>query len=219
MLQKIPSSFRLLAVLSCLGLAGCTTNPYTGDSQASRTAVGTGIGAAGGAVVGQLIGGNTGATLIGAGIGAVAGAAVGGYMDHQESILRQELQGTGVRVVRVGSDIQLVMPSDITFAVDSSDIKSPFYRALNSVALVLKKYNKTMVKIAGYTDSTGSPEHNQELSERRAQSVATYLANQGVNSGRFSVVGYGERYPIASNHTSEGRAQNRRVEITIHQMK
>lgn len=199
-------------------ISGCTTNPYTSESQASRTGVGAGIGAAGGALVGQLIGGNTEATLIGAGLGAAVGGVAGNYMDRQAAELRQQLQGTGVKVVRAGNDIRLIMPENITFPINGSDIKPQFYSTLNSVALVLKHYNKTMIKVAGYTDSTGSAQYNQSLSERRAQSVASYLASQGIIPNRFSVLGYGKRYPIASNATVAGRAQNRRVEITIHQI-
>lgn len=204
-----------LSLLLVSLVSSCTTNPYTGEQQVSGTALGTGAGAAGGALIGQLIGGNTDATLIGAGIGALAGGGYGLYMDHQAAELRAQLQGTGVRVVKAGNNIQLIMPGDITFATNRSDIKPQFYATLNSVAIVLKKYNRTMVKIAGYTDNTGTPEYNQSLSEQRAQSVATYLASQGVNSNRFYVIGYGQRYPVASNATAAGRTANRRVEITI----
>lgn len=199
-------------------LSGCTTNPYTGEQQVGKIGLGAGAGAATGAIAGQLIGHNTAATLVGAAIGAGVGGAVGNYMDQQANMLRQQLQGTGVSVVKVGNDVQLIMPGDITFAVDSSDIRPNFYAALNSVSLVLKKYNKTVVRVAGYTDSTGSATHNQELSERRAQSVASYLMNQGISSGRFSVIGYGQRNPVASNFSASGRAQNRRVEITLQQI-
>lgn len=208
----------LLCVVAVFFLGGCTTNPYTGESQVSRTALGAGIGAVGGALAGQLIGGNTTATLVGAGLGAAVGGVAGNYMDRQDAMLRQQLEGTGIRVVRNGDDIQLIMPGDITFATNSSDINSQFYNTLNSVALVLKKFNKTVVKVAGFTDSTGNASYNQQLSERRAQSVANYLSSQGVNQNRFSVVGYGQRYPVASNSTVAGRSSNRRVEITIHQI-
>ncbi|QLH41926.1 MAG: OmpA family protein [Coxiellaceae bacterium] len=211
---------KICLMLIVLGLiSGCTTNPYTGQKQVSRTAIGVGAGAAGGALVGQLIGGNTTGTLIGAGVGAVAGGLVGGYMDKQAADLRKQLQGTGVSVVKNGSDIKLIMPGDITFATNSSDIKPQFYNTLNSVAIVLKKYNKTVVTVAGYTDNTGTTNYNQQLSERRAQSVASYLTSQGVNGNRFSVVGYGERNPVASNSNPQGRALNRRVEISIHEIK
>ncbi len=199
-------------------LSSCTTNPYTGEQQAGKIGIGAGLGAATGAIAGQLIGHNTTATLVGAAVGAGVGGAVGNYMDQQANMLRQQLQGTGVSVVRNGNDVQLIMPGDITFAVDRAHIKPRFYAVLDSVGLVLKKYNKTVVRVAGYTDSTGSDSHNQELSENRAQSVASYLMSQGVAPGRFSVVGYGKRYPVASNASEEGRAKNRRVEITLQQI-
>jgi outer membrane protein OmpA-like peptidoglycan-associated protein len=153
--------------------------------------------------------------LIGAGIGALAGGAVGSVMDRNESELRAQLQGTGVSVTRVGNQIVLNMPSDITFNVDQDAVKADFYPVLNSVALVLKKYKSTLVDVYGHTDSTGSEQHNFDLSQRRAISVANYLGSQGVDSRRFAVTGFGETRPIASNDTKEGRAKNRRVEIQL----
>lgn len=197
-------------------LSGCTTNPYTGQPEAAKTGVGAGLGAAGGALLGQAIGHNTTATLIGAGIGAVAGGAIGNHMDRQAAALRQQLQGTGVSVTLNGNDIQLNMPSDITFTVNQADIKPQFYSVLNSVALVLKEYKGTIVNVAGYTDNTGSDQHNLQLSQQRAQNVASYLTSQGVAGNRFSAVGYGKANPIASNSTEAGRAKNRRVVITLH---
>ncbi|MBU0744870.1 MAG: OmpA family protein [Gammaproteobacteria bacterium] len=200
-------------------LSGCTTvNPYTGKTEVSKTAVGSGIGAIGGALAGQLIGGNTTSTLVGAGIGAAIGGVSGNYMDRQDSELRAQLQGTGVQIARVGKDIRLIMPGDITFQNDRADIRSGFYNTLNSVSIVLRKFNNTTVKVAGYASSIGSAMHNQELSERRAVSVANYLTSQGINPNRVMAVGYGARYPVASNSTMEGQARNRRVEITIHQL-
>jgi outer membrane protein OmpA-like peptidoglycan-associated protein len=153
--------------------------------------------------------------LIGAGLGALAGGGVGLYMDNQESKLRERLRGTGVSVTRVGDDIILNMPSNITFDTDQSAVKPQFYETLNSVALVLREFNKTLVDVTGHTDSTGTPAHNQQLSERRAGSVAEYLVAQGNNPQRFQVIGAGQRDPIATNATPDGRAQNRRVEIRI----
>jgi len=196
-------------------LTGCTTNPYTGQSQASKTGIGAGIGAASGAVLGQLIGHNATATIAGAALGAAVGGVAGNVMDRQASLLRQQLQGTGVSVVSTGNSVQLVMPGDVTFAINSPNIKPDFYQVLNSVALVLKEYKGTMVNVAGYTDNTGAAAHNQTLSEQRAQSVATYLISQGVDSRRFIVRGYGEKNPIASNSSAEGRTKNRRVELTL----
>lgn len=208
----------LVVSLPLLGITGCTTNPYTGQNQLASTGIGAGLGAAGGALLGQAIGRNTAGTLIGAGIGAAAGGLIGNYMDRQTSELRAQLQGSGVSVVKVGNDIQLVMPGDITFAFNQATINSQFYNVLNSVALVLKKYNNTAIQVVGYTDNVGNAQYNQQLSEQRAQSVVAYLTSQGVSGNRFSASGYGERNPIASNATASGRAQNRRVTITIHQI-
>ncbi len=199
---------------------GCqTTDPYTGEQKTSNTAKGAGIGAAIGGVFGLLTGDNARErkkrALIGAGAGALAGGAVGAYMDKQESELRQQLQGTGVSVTRNGENIILNMPSNITFASGSSDLNSRFFKVLDSVSLVLKKYEKTLVEVAGHTDSVGGTEMNQSLSERRANTVTQYLAGKGVAEQRFLVAGYGETRPVANNDTSEGRALNRRVEITL----
>lgn len=177
-------------------------------------------GAAAGAAVGGLAGAFTGdgnnlqRAAIGAGIGALAGGGIGQYMDRQEQQMRQATQGTGVQVQRQGNDLLLNMPSSITFATDSSAINSAFKPTLNNVASVLTQYPNTVVEINGHTDNTGSDEHNIGLSERRAQSVSRYLTSHGVTQ-RIIASGLGESQPIASNDTSTGRAQNRRVEIKI----
>ncbi len=209
---------KLLSVLMIIGLvSGCTTvNPYTGESQTSKAVWGTAIGAATGAATGALVSGNRGAGAI---VGGLAGAAVGGgvgyYLDVQEAELRAELAGTGVGVVRDNDSIRLVMPGNITFNTDSSDINAGFYATLNSVAKVLKKYDNSTVMVLGYTDSTGSDAYNMTLSKQRANAVAAYLQGQGVAVRRFEIMGMGPTSPIASNETAAGRAQNRRVEIKI----
>ncbi|XHB98998.1 OmpA family protein [Nitratireductor sp. ac15] len=198
--------------------AGCvtSTDPYTGQQKISNTAGGAALGALAGAGVGLLAGGDDRRNaLIGAGIGALAGGAVGSYMDQQEAQLRGQLQGTGVSVTRQGDYIILNMPSNITFATNSANIQPAFYSTLNSVALVLQKYNRTLVDVFGHTDSTGDANYNLELSQRRAGAVANYLIGQGASSQRFAIIGQGEAQPIASNATPEGRAQNRRVEIRL----
>lgn len=211
----------LLAGIAALSLSACTSiNPYTGDSQISNTAGGALVGAGGGAVVGAILGGATGndprvGALIGAGVGSLTGAAIGSYMDQQEAELRAQLRNTGVSVTRQGNQIILNMPSNITFDTDSSRVKPQFNETLVSVGLVLKKFDKTLVDVYGYTDSTGSDAYNQQLSQQRAVSVATVLAGQGVVQGRFYITGRGEEDPIASNATEAGRAQNRRVEIML----
>lgn len=157
--------------------------------------------------------------LIGAGIGALAGGAIGNYMDNQEAELRAQLQGTGISVTRVGDRIILNMPSNITFATDQDQVMPQFYPTLNSVAIVLRKFEKTLIDVNGHTDSTGSVAHNEALSERRASSVANYLNSQGVDPRRVSALGFGPSQPVASNATADGRAQNRRVEIQISPLK
>ncbi len=200
----------------------CTTiNPYTGEQQTSKTAIGTGVGAAGGAILGAIIGNNTGdgdskkGALIGAGVGAGVGGGVGYYMDQQEAKIRQQLQNSGVSVTRSGNDIILNMPENITFDVAQSNLKSSSLPSLDSVALVLKEYDKTNIGIAGHTDSDGSDAYNQTLSQNRAYSVANYLGSKGVAQNRLKASGFGEKYPVASNATATGKAQNRRVELRI----
>lgn len=208
-----------IAILLMSGtfLAACTTsNPYTGQQQVSRTAGGAALGAGLGAGLGLLAGGSDRRNaLIGAGIGALAGGAIGNYVDRQETELRSQLQGTGVSVTRNGNNITLNMPSNVTFALNQAQIDPSFYATLNSVALVLNKYNQTLVDVYGYTDTTGSAQYNLNLSQQRAQSVSRYLSAQNVDPRRMYVTGFGEERPVASNASEAGRAQNRRVEIQI----
>ncbi len=201
-------------------LAGCTTDPYTGEEKPANTLLGGLGGAAAGAAVGAIggaIAGDAGkGAAIGAAVGGIAGLGIGAYMDRQEALLRKKLAGTGVRIVREGHDIRLIMPNDITFATDQAEVRPQFYRTLNAVATVLNGFPETQVLVTGHTDSTGSDAYNQRLSERRALAVAQYLQAQGVDPARLEARGMGERAPIASNATASGRAQNRRVEIRIH---
>lgn len=209
----------ILSILSiAVIISGCATDPYTGESKVSKTAWGTGIGTAVGAGVGALVGGEKGA-LIGAGVGAAGGAAVGGYMDLQARELRQELAGTGVQVVNLpDGQIRLIMPSNITFDTDSAVFKPSFNKVLDSVAKVIAKYNKTTVLVVGHTDNTGKLEYNNQLSVKRASAVADYLKLRDVAANRMTVLGAGPSQPIASNNTESGKAQNRRVEITLQQI-
>ncbi|MCV0398067.1 MAG: OmpA family protein [Rhizobiaceae bacterium] len=213
--MKIRTAAAVLSV--AVFAAACTTDPYTGEQKVSNTAGGAAIGAGLGALAGMALGGGNDRrnALIGAGVGALAGGAIGNFMDRQEAELRAQLQGTGVSVSREGNRIVLNMPSDVTFRTDEDAVQSSFYPVLNSVAIVLRKYNRTLVDVNGHTDSTGSDSYNDRLSQRRAYSVADYLAGQGVDPRRFAVNGYGESDPIASNDTPEGRAANRRVEIYL----
>ena len=211
------STFSAAALSAMLATSACTTDPYTGQQTINRMAVGIGVGALSGYLLGDLVGGNhdRNAKIIGAGIGAIAGGAVGNYMDRQEAELRRQTAGTGVDVYRQGDELVLRMPSGITFPVDRFDIQPQFQSTLDQVAQTLASYDQTYIDVLGHTDSTGSDAYNQSLSERRAQSVSDYLSARGVARARIGLRGYGESQPIASNDTESGRSENRRVEIKV----
>ncbi|MFT7009479.1 MAG: outer membrane protein OmpA-like peptidoglycan-associated protein [Colwellia sp.] len=203
-------------------LQACTTfDPYTGDSKASKTAMGAAAGAGIAAVVAYIDNKDKSSKtrnnriLAAATGGAAIGGGIGYYMDTQEAKLRKQLRDSGVSIQRDGDKINLIMPGNITFATNSSNINTNFTSVLNSVALVLEEYNKTLVVVSGHTDSSGSVQHNQKLSEDRAGSVANYLRGQKIISDRLEIVGFGEGQPVANNQTVEGRELNRRVEITL----
>ena len=215
-------SLGLAAVAASMSvvIGGCQTlDAYTQESKTSSTAKGAMIGAAAGAVVGLVSGDDAVErrqhAMILAGVGALAGGAVGHYMDRQEAELRAELEGSGVSVTRMGDNLTLNMPGNVTFATDSSDLSPAFFDVLTSVSKVMKKYDKTVVEVAGHTDSTGSDSYNQGLSERRAGSVAQYLRSQELVGERMITVGMGETRPVADNTSADGRQANRRVEITM----
>ena len=205
-------------VAATVALAGCETmESFANDPEKEKTRKGTGYGAAAGAVVGLLTAGSNPfkSAMIGAAAGALIGGAAGNYMDRQEAKLRQQMAGTGVDVVRNGDHITLDMPGNVTFGFDSADLNAQFYPVLEKVAGTMKEFDKTVIEVAGHTDNTGGDTYNQGLSERRARSVAAFLSSQGVSGTRVVTIGAGEGHPVASNDTEEGRAQNRRVEITI----
>lgn len=211
---------RLGLLVVVTAVTACTTyDPYTREEQASRAQRNALIGAAAGAVAGLVTGDGSmerkKRAIQLAGIGALAGGGVGVYMDRQEAKLRTELDRTGVSVTRAGDNITLNMPGNITFATNSADLNAGFYDVLNSVGLVLDEFEQTVVEVAGHTDSTGTDAYNQQLSERRAASVASYLGTRGVLRDRFIEVGMGEARPVADNSTDDGRQANRRVEITL----
>ena len=195
-------------------VTACSTiNPYTGEQQTSRAVK---YGAIGGVVCG-LIGAaesSTRARNAGLGCGAI-GAGVGAYMDAQEAELREQLAGSGVQVERDGDQLNLIMPGNITFYTDEYAIKNEFFSVLDAVAQVLYKFTDTRLVVTGHTDSTGAADYNYNLSNRRATSVANYLASNGVDQARLISQGVGPDQPIASNATESGKAQNRRVELQI----
>jgi len=211
-----------LGIVSVATLSGCTTfDPYTGEEKTTNTAKGAGIGASAAMVLSYLANKDKSSSerkkrlLRDAGIGAIVGGGTGYYMDTQEAKLRKQLRNSGVSVVRDGDNINLIMPGNITFPSNGSQLMSGFYDVLDSVALVLEEFEKTTIVVAGYTDSKGSESYNQKLSENRANAVAAYLMTRKINKARFDTVGFGEHSPIADNSTAEGRALNRRVELSL----
>ena len=209
----------LTSLCLTLGVSGCTTiNPYSGEEQTSNAVKGGAIGAATGALVGVLSSSKKDrgkGALIGAASGAALGGGIGYYMDVQEAKLRQKMKGTGVSVTRSGDQIILNMPNNVTFDSNASQLKPAGANTLSGVAMVLKEYEDTRVHIIGHTDSSGSRELNMRLSEQRAESVGTALITMGVDASRLSMSGVGPDQPVASNSTAAGKAQNRRVTLTL----
>lgn len=196
----------VLVMLLVAAIAGCS-----GQSRARK---GAAIGAAAGAVVGAVVADNSvvGA-IVGAAVGGAAGAFIGRYMDKQAEELEKEL--ADAEIERVGEGIQITFASGILFDVDKATLHPGAKTNLDKLATILNKYGDTDVLIEGHTDATGSEEHNLELSRQRAQSVANHLASDDVNPTRFTIMGYGESQPVATNETAEGRQANRRVELAI----
>ena len=212
--MKFSAKLTVLSLGAALALSGCVTDPTTGQQTISKTAMYGLGGAATCGIVGALSHGSKGARNSALACGVV-GAGVGAYMDHQEKLLRDNLANSGVDVERTGDQIKLVMPENITFATGSAALGGGASASLDKVAEVLAKYTDTTISVAGHTDNTGSDALNQRLSEQRAQAVAHYLNSRGVAANRISTVGYGPRQPVATNATVEGRAKNRRVEISV----
>jgi outer membrane protein OmpA-like peptidoglycan-associated protein len=189
-----------------------------GCVELTRMQKGAAIGAGAGSVAGGLIGhanDNTAVgVLLGAAIGGAAGAYIGNYMDKQAAEIERDI--AGARVERVGEGIKITFNSGIMFDVNKAVLKDECRGELSELATILKKYDDTNVLLEGHTDSTGREEYNLDLSKRRSQSVANYLATQNVNPTRFTIMGYGESQPIVSNENADGRAQNRRVEVAIY---
>jgi outer membrane protein OmpA-like peptidoglycan-associated protein len=207
---------RMIAALigTSMAISGCKTmNPYTGEEEHSNALVY----GAGAALVCGLIGAtknSKSARNAAAGCGLI-GAGIGAYMDAQETELREELQGSGVQVKRDGDKIKLIMPGNITFDSNRYDLKTEFHQVLTSVSKVLFKYKDTKLVVSGHTDSSGKKQYNQMLSEKRADAVGAYLISQSIPANRVESHGYADDYPVASNDTADGKAQNRRVELDI----
>ncbi len=218
--RNLHQPWMLIVATTAIFFSACTTlDPYTREEQASRAQRGAIIGAVSGAVVGLITGDSSmerkKRALVGAGLGAIAGGAVGSYQDRQEARLRAQLEGTGVSVTRIGDNITLNMPGNVTFATNSADLNAAFFAVLDSVSLVVDEFDQTVIEVAGHTDSTGSDEYNQRLSERRSASVSAYLISRQVLPDRIIQIGLGEAWPVADNSTTTGRQLNRRVELTL----
>ncbi|HEX9955347.1 MAG TPA: OmpA family protein [Allosphingosinicella sp.] len=214
--NRIVGAFAAAALLSTT--AACVTNPETGEREISQKgAIGGVLGAVAGYFAGDIIGGKRDRTerAIGAGVGAVAAAAIGTYMDRQEAELRRKTQGTGVVVEREGDELVLTMPAGITFPINSYEIQPQFYSTLEQVAQTLVTYPSTLIDVYGHTDPSGGDAINIPLSKNRAESVANYLSQRGVNRTRIATQGFGSSQPVASNATEAGRQQNRRVELRV----
>ncbi|HDK38342.1 MAG TPA: OmpA family protein [Thiolapillus brandeum] len=203
------------AISGIVALAGCTdpSDPYR------KTKTGAMVGAVAGAVIGHQIDHKSGA-YVGAALGALAGGGVGYYMDNQQRELEEQLareQAThALEIQRMKDDsLKLTLDSEVSFDFDSTAIRHGFQDTLDKLANVLQKYDKTVIHVVGHTDSVGSEEYNQRLSERRARSVGEYLMSRGVNGSRVRMEGRGEREPRATNATEAGRQLNRRVEIYL----
>jgi len=214
-LAKVVATAATVSIL----ISGCAT-----DGTMTETGKGATIGTLGGAALGAAIGSLSGdagkGALIGAIGGALAGGMVGAYMENQrkefEKALAEEISAGVIRVEKLPNDQLLVgMTGETTFEVDSDQIKPGFYSTMDKISGIVNKYGKTELKVAGHTDSTGSAQHNQTLSERRAMSVERYLEGDGVVPQRIYAAGYGKNQPVADNTTEAGRRLNRRVDITI----
>jgi outer membrane protein OmpA-like peptidoglycan-associated protein len=207
-----------IAALAALSLmtTGCVTDPNTGHRKVSRTAIGAGAGVLGGVLLGGLIGGGTG-RIIGAGIGGVIGGSIGYTKDKQIRELREKTAGTGVdvRASDDGRSILVNLPDGVTFDTDSYALHPEFRPTLDKISQSLVDYPNSLIDVYGHTDSTGTAQHNQILSENRARTVADYMSTRGVSAARVRAQGFGATMPVANNDTPEGRQRNRRVEIKI----
>lgn len=187
------------------------------SSCGSRTVKGGAIGAGLGGLIGGILGKQKDETakgaIIGAAVGGTAGAFIGRYMDNQAEDMQRDLEGA--KVERIGEGIKIIFESGILFTVDSAELSNDAKENIGKFATILNKYPDTDILVEGHTDSDGSDEYNQRLSERRVQAVVAYIVTNGVSGNRFTAIGYGEKQPVASNDTSDGKRLNRRVEVAI----
>ena len=206
-----------VALSGVLVLTACETmtDPNNPNRNAqSQAAIGAGIGAAAGLLLGDTAQERRNGALVGAAIGAGIGGVNGAALDRQEAELRQQL-GSNARIVNTGSQLVVTLPQDILFATGDATLTGGLRNDLNALASSINNFPNTTVNVIGHADNTGGAAFNQDLSARRAQSVSSALISSGVSPSRIRSIGRGEDAPIASNLTAEGRAKNRRVEITI----
>ncbi len=210
-------SILLFSVASLTLATACTTPAHLEGSEEnrSRTTEGLLIGGLIGTGIGAIVGNDVGGAVIGGAIGAAAGGVYGNFLDKQAAELRQDLGNDDVQIVNTGDRLIVTLPQDILFDIDSAVVYPNLRSDLLTVAGSLQDYPDSSVQIIGHTDNTGSAQHNQQLSERRAHSVADILLEGGVHFDRIQAFGRGEDQPVTSNLDSEGRRQNRRVEIVI----
>ncbi len=231
--MKLNRAMILTSGLAAFVLAGCQDPDGTYNYTANGLAIGTAAGAAAGAAIQNYnndkdcedtedeseeeckANNNTAGAAVGGTVGAMIGGAIGAQLEQQQQELQQELAGTGATITRLGDRLIVTLPEAITFPVDGTEVKSSLYGPLQDLATSANKYPNEVVQVVGHTDSTGSDAYNQNLSERRAQSVASILRADGVASSRIQTIGMGETAPIASNDTESGRQANRRVEINL----
>jgi len=207
-----------VAIAALVSTSACVTDPNTGEQKISRTAAGSVLGGTLGYLLGGLIGGDA-ARIIGAGIGGTAGAVIGDQFDDQIRELDEQTAGSGIDVEEIGDQeaILVRLPDGVTFATNSATINPSFQRTLDTVAASMIRYPNSLIDVYGFTDTTGQPGYNQDLSERRAQAVADYLVRQGVSRARIATRGYGEDPQYLRVRTGDGVNEplNRRVEIKI----
>lgn len=212
-IQKLFIPIGKKSVIFILLLSFLFTGCKTLNNAEKGAMIGTGTGAAVGAGIGKLAGNTAIGAIIGAGVGGATGAVIGNYMDKQAAEMQKDLEGA--KVERVGEGIKITFDSGILFALNSSALNQQSKDQLDKLSQILNKYSDTNILVEGHTDNTGTAEYNMKLSERRAQSVSTYLEGHNVAYSRITTKGYGEEQPIVTNDTPEHRALNRRVEIAI----
>jgi outer membrane protein OmpA-like peptidoglycan-associated protein len=208
-----PSALRLYSMMVACTLVLALASGCSWSNKARGAVIGAGAGGAAGAAVGHATGSTVRGAIIGAAVGGTAGAVIGHQMDVQAKELQYDLPGAHVQ--RIGEGIAVTFPDGLLFPFDSDQLRPEARENMRAFAASLVKYPNTKALVVGHTDSVGSAEYNQRLSERRARSAADFIVSHGVDRSRIMIVGSGMNEPIAGNDTDAGRSQNRRVEVAI----